>query len=299
LLDDYVVDDVWNIRRSPELPMKYLGNPIIDSHPVVGDCSVVAQSVMYDEEERLFKLWYTLVDTNMDTFPRGYHQDSVHSYLYRGAYAVSQDGLHWECPDLGIIEYRGSAANNLVQSEGCGFVLKDGQESDPSRRYKMLTKRANRGGRVFAAFSPDGVRWTDHPGGPVVPNSRDGGNSFVYDERLGKYVLFCRPTVLPLDIRYDPDELGFPDRNVAIDDFHTGDKFECKDRTARPRFPDESDYVMRWETEDYVHRHLKVFPTRRCARCASPRAGAATSAATAGSPAVSAMTSFTGRFPKW
>lgn len=194
LLDDYVVDDVWNIRRSPELPMKYLGNPIIDSHPVVGDCSVVAQSVMYDEEERLFKLWYTLVDTNMDTFPPGYHQDSVHSYLYRGAYAVSQDGLHWECPDLGIIEYRGSAANNLFQSEGCGFVLKDGHESDPSRRYKMLTKRSSKGGRVFAAFSPDGVHWTDHSGGaPVVPNSRDGGNSFVYDPRLGKIPGFtCR-----------------------------------------------------------------------------------------------------------
>ena len=260
LLDDHVVDDAWNIRRSPELPVKYLGNPIIDSHPVVGDCSVVCQSVMYDEEERLFKLWSTLVDTNLDTFPSGYHQDSVHSYMYRGAYSVSQDGLDWECPDLGIIEYRGSTANNLFQSEGCGFVLKDGHESDPSRRYKMLTKRTNPGGRVFAAFSPDGVHWADHPGGPVLPNSRDGANSFLYDERLGKYVLFCRPTVLPLDFSYDPDELGFPDRNVFIDDFHTGDKFECKDRTSRPRFPDESDYVMRWETEDYVHRHLKVFP---------------------------------------
>ena len=47
---------------------------------------------------------------------------------------------------------------------------------------------------------------------------------------------------------------------VYIDDFQTDDKFECKDRTSSPRFPDESDYVMRWETEDYVHRHLKVFP---------------------------------------
>ena len=186
----------------------------------------------------------------MDTFPRGYHQDSVHSYLYRGAYAVSQDGLG---VSGGHHEYRGSAANNLVQPKAAGSCRPRIGSVTP---VQDATKRSNRGGRVPRSLrmAPLPSWW---PRGAQLTGWRD---SFVYDARLGKYVLFCRPTVLPLDIRYDPDELGFPDRNVYIDDFQTDDKFECKDRTSSPRFPDESDYVMRWETEDYVHRHLKVFP---------------------------------------
>ena len=257
LLDNFAVDDCWNIRRSPEIPVKYTGNPIIRSSPQVGECSVVAQSVMYDEEEKLFKLWYTIVDKNADTFPPDYPND----YIYRGGYAVSGNGIDWEFPSLGLIDYRGSKENNLVLEEGCGFVLKDTHETDPERLYKMLVKRRSVEGRVFAAFSPDGIRWNDYPSGKsVLKNSRDGSNSFVYDPKLGKYVLFCRPTVLPLDIHFDLEELGFPDRDVYTDDFHTDDNAECRDVTKKPRFPAEEDFVNRWETEDYIHRYLKVFP---------------------------------------
>ncbi len=257
LLDNFAVDDCWNIRRSPEIPVKYTGNPIINSSPQVGECSVVAQSVMYDEEEKLFKLWYTIVDKNADTFPPGYSNN----YMYRGGYAVSGNGIDWEFPNLGLIDYRGSKENNLVFEEGCGFVLKDTHETDPERRYKMLVKRRSVGGRVFAAFSPDGIRWNDYPSGKsVLKNSRDGSNSFVYDPKLGKYVLFCRPTVLPLDNQFDPEELGFPDRDVYTGDFYTDDKTEFQDVTKKPRFPAEEDFVNRWETEDYIHRYLKVFP---------------------------------------
>lgn len=262
LLDNHVVDDVWNIRRSPEIPVKYTGNPIIQSCRGIGECSAVAQSVMYDEEEKIFKLWYTIMDRNADTMPEERLKGRSFHYQYRGAYAVSNDGLEWEFPSLGLVDYRGSSDNNIVMEEGCGYVLKDLHETDPERRYKMLTKRrAKRGGRAFAAFSRDGIRWNDYAADrSVIKNSRDGGLSFIYDPRIGKYVLFTRPTVLPLDIRYDPDELGFPDRDVYLDDFYTDDRDEFRDISKKPRFPAEDDFVNRWETEDYIHRYLKVFP---------------------------------------
>src|SRR4029453_14736507 len=105
---------------------------------------------MYDEEEKIFKLWYTVVDTNKDSLPKG------RNYYYRGGYAVSADGLRWETPKLGIIQYRGSKDNNLFLNDGTCFILKDSRDTDPARRYKMLIKRADsKGGRVFASFSSD------------------------------------------------------------------------------------------------------------------------------------------------
>src|SRR5438046_3429540 len=57
-------------------------------------------------------------------------------------YATSDDGLHWQKPDLGLIEYRGSRHNNIVDLPHVGVrpaggVLHDPDDPDPSRRFKM------------------------------------------------------------------------------------------------------------------------------------------------------------------
>ncbi|MBM3802974.1 MAG: hypothetical protein FJW26_11795 [Acidimicrobiia bacterium] len=263
LIDDHVVDDVWMIRRSPEMPVKHLENPIFNSPPPFENCATVAQSVTYDEEEKIFKLWYTIVDTNRDALPKGRH------YFYRGAYAVSEDGLRWETPRLGIIDYRGSKDNNLFLNDGTGFILKDARDKDPARRYKMLIKRADsKQGRVFASFSPDGIRWTDYPSeSSVLKNSRDGGNSTVFDPRIGKYVLFCRPTVLAAP-HLNPEEVGFPDRLALKSAASAGKEPTGRDADhvvpahwrapAGVGFPSETDFIEHREAEDYIHRYLKV-----------------------------------------
>ena len=30
LIDDHVVDEIWLIRRAPEMPVKHLNNPVLD-----------------------------------------------------------------------------------------------------------------------------------------------------------------------------------------------------------------------------------------------------------------------------
>ena len=53
--------------------------------------------MLYDAEEGLFKAWYEICSKRMSA----------------GGYAVSDDGIRWRRPELGIIPYRGSKANNL------------------------------------------------------------------------------------------------------------------------------------------------------------------------------------------
>ena len=107
------------------------------------------RTVLYDEQEKLFKCWYTGTDLSMEKW-------------WASGYAVSEDGVHWVKPRLGLVEYNGSKDNNIVR-RGWGPVIKDVAEADESRRYKSMVMGpmplADRGLRP--AFSADGIHWTE------------------------------------------------------------------------------------------------------------------------------------------
>ena len=263
LADDYLVDDIWMIRRSPELPVKNLDNPITVENPRLPDFSMGMRTVIYDEEEKTFKMWGGMGTKGSSG------QESVSTV----GYALSQDGIHWEAPSLGLYEYGGSKDNNICMefNQGAGFVLKDLHDPDPKKRYKMLHKRPwkpGMEGRVTASFSPDGINWSpafDDWRKTVRPRSGDGGNATLFDPKLGKYVLFSRTSVMAAVKSLDPTEIGFPLDRVRKDDLlqpEKGFSSELKDELG---FPSEEDFNMHWETEDYIHRYLKVpkyVPTR-------------------------------------
>ena len=81
------------------------------------------------------------------------------------AYAESTDGIHWDRPNFGLVEFRGNRDNNLVSIEPADHpfavandyvsVLKDEADPDPGRRYKM----------VYIAFLPKVKHCTVRHGG--------------------------------------------------------------------------------------------------------------------------------------
>jgi len=108
-----------------------------------------SRSVIYDEEERLFKCWYAGTDLTTDRW-------------WATGYATSQDGVYWEKPRAGLFEYNGSKDNNIVLM-GWGPVLKDTREPDATKRYKMIVRGSEKGvpgGETRAAYSADGIHWT-------------------------------------------------------------------------------------------------------------------------------------------
>jgi hypothetical protein len=98
-------------------------------------------------------------------------------------YATSADGVAWEKPDLGLVEFNGSRRNNIVDfpaaaEHNCAFaLLHEPEDPDPARRFKMVfeavtrdpVRRGKLGTAVYwgAAFSPDGLRWTLSPANPA------------------------------------------------------------------------------------------------------------------------------------
>ena len=107
-------------------------------------------------------------------------RSDVDSGTLRLCHAVSRDGVVWEKPELGLVEFNGSTRNNLVALVGhdvnvtAAPIIYDPEDPDPGRRFKINFEGAY-GGRFSVAYSPDGLRWTESPSNPVGPSLEQTG----------------------------------------------------------------------------------------------------------------------------
>ena len=163
LLDSRLVGETTNAHLAVGTVTKHTANPLFaEDKPWEIRFDNLYANVIYDSEEKLFKCWYSPFIVDVKTKPPMEEWDRVR---YRPGkremgvcYAISQDGLKWEKPELGLVEFDGSTKNNLVLrgAHGAG-IFKDLNDRDPSRRYKMFYK----GSRMSVRFSPDGLHWGD------------------------------------------------------------------------------------------------------------------------------------------
>ena len=134
-IDDYMIQSLSDARQVLNPATKSANNPVVrPDRPWEGRLSPIAK-VLYDEEEGLFKMWYRTTDeykaqrgngalTDYRWTDRGAVREKVESpyryigdpgqYIYRLCYATSRDGVHWEKPDLGKVEFNGSRSNNIL-----------------------------------------------------------------------------------------------------------------------------------------------------------------------------------------
>ena len=116
----------------------------------------------------------------------------------RVCYAVSKDGIHWEKPELGLVECNGNRRNNLVDFHQDAdihalAILHEPEDPDPARRFKMVYEAWRYGQRLAVAYSADGLRWTDSPNNPVGVKlelsgvTRMGGLYLVTGQTDGPY----------------------------------------------------------------------------------------------------------------
>ena len=108
-----------------------------------------------------FRMWYC---------GRGFHDPHERTIATRSSlvgYAESPDGIHWTKPNLGLVEYHGNRANNIVAIEPVHpyiinlHVLYKPQDPDPGRRFKMMIYIPYEGGgsTLMPLLSSDGLRW--------------------------------------------------------------------------------------------------------------------------------------------
>jgi len=181
--EDFIEGGRDVMRRN--VPMgKDPNNPVlVPERPWEGQ-GVVYPSVWRCPETGLWRMWYS-------ASVRGGPSEGI------VAYAESEDGVHWQRPELGKVEYSGSTANNLV-SRGDGWVpcVYMDMQAPPEQRYRMTLstegRYQNQGGINFYV-SPDGIDWRPMPGNPILRIRNDSQCPLVRHPENGKWAAFHRP----------------------------------------------------------------------------------------------------------
>jgi len=155
-----------------------------------------AYNTVCREDDGRFRMWYD------GAIKGGLPQEGAR----RLCYAESTDGIRWEKPSLGLIEFEGSKDNNIVaprlerQSMQGGTIFRD-ERAPSEERYKLWskfrptddqTKEGTLPG-LWAMRSPDGIHWEECPGQPNPPGTAcDTQNMIFWDERIQRYVGYTR-----------------------------------------------------------------------------------------------------------
>ena len=114
-------------------------------------------------------------------------------------YAESPDGIHWNKPELGLIEVNGSTRNNVILADpafSSDFSpLIDTRPGVPAEeRYKALAGTMRTG--LVAFVSADGIHWRKLREEPVLPKTKqpsfDSQNLAFWSEAEGRYVCYFR-----------------------------------------------------------------------------------------------------------
>ena len=191
IADSAGVDLVMNPARVRDEPVLVADRP--------WEASIAAYNTVIEDGGR-YRMWYDFIPPEDD--PSG---------ITRGvAYAESADGVHWEKPEIGLVEIGGSKANNVViprlpdaprgETEGGTVLLDPNPDCRPGERYKFWTKIRGipdedvaRGmvGQFWQMYSDDGIYWNVYPKDTeIVPC--DTQNVPLWDDRIGRYVGYGR-----------------------------------------------------------------------------------------------------------
>ena len=214
---------------------------------------------------------YSNVIKEGDTYRMWYQvMASVQWHVDREAgaicYAESKDGIHWEKPNLGLVEFNGSTDNNIVLGHGAGGV-RIGQDGglvfiDPKapadQKYRMLINHKPTGEGLHIFSSPDGIHWKlTHPNVVTYrPQERghhlDSQNVIFYDDRIDKYVFYGRKNL---------NQRGSQGRSIARGESETLTGFPFLQEMPSVIYPDEFGPTMgQTQLVDYYKSAALKYP---------------------------------------
>jgi hypothetical protein len=135
--------------------------------------------------------------------------------------AVSKDGLKWERPELGQVEYAASKANNLVAMPCGPPSVNVDPKAPPEHRFLVLGTEPQSNlkagdpnfvvDRLILYTSADGRTWRETTG-PLAPFTCDSSNQVYYDSAVKTYRVYVR--AIPPGRRavawYEPPDLLKP-----------------------------------------------------------------------------------------
>jgi hypothetical protein len=265
-LDNDVLEVTPGVSRRLHQPKKHLLNPVVRCDRWCDGNIIQPYTTMYDQEDKLFKMW---ARTGSDWKSR--YLDGHAAYML---YFTSADGVHWQKPDLGLMEIAGRRDHNVIFTSDSvvGSEVASPQDKRefvvPSQSMTPQGKKAffwavnkhpnprsasekfvalaiiqdhRRGAHIVT--SPDGIHWSC-ASVPFwqTPNDVSGKGDdclmhMIYDPAKQKWALYRR--VIP----------EFTERMVADD---SDRERKAVDRYYRSYAYAESDDLREWKNHRFI-----------------------------------------------
>ena len=230
-IDNYVIEHSDNLSKVLHQPTKDRSNPVLrpewpwEMGTENVNNNIGYTNVIYDHEEGIFKVWYNIQQ-------------------YGVAYATSQNGLTWEKPALGIVDFQGSSRNNLVISArgiDSPTIIKDTFERDPRRRYKYFAKHNSPQYGMYVGYSADGIHWIIKEE-PVLTTRNDPAlndrPTLMQDLEGRRYIAFTKREIIN---PFGKGDYGFLHRSRAVSLSRDFEKWSDPVLTLRPDDMDPHD----------------------------------------------------------
>jgi hypothetical protein len=265
-LDNRLIEMSPGVTRRLHPPKKHPLNPVVRCERWCDGNNLQPYTTMYDPEDKLFKMW---ARSGSDWKSR--YLDGNAAYML---YFTSTDGVHWNKPDLGLVDIAGRRDHNIVftsdmvsgtdalgSKEKKGYVVPT-QAATPQGKKAFFwgvnkNPHPQNAGEKFVALaivqdhrrgahivtSPDGIHWfcanapfwqTPHD---VSGKGDDCLMHLIYDQAKQKWVIYRR--VIP----------EFSERMIA-------DESDCErkptDRYDRSYAYAESDDLRTWKNHQFI-----------------------------------------------
>ena len=193
ILDSRIIETAENAVLKVGAVQKSTSNPLFgEDKPWEKRFDNLYGNVIYDADAKLYKCWYSpfIVDRSAKGMTLEQRQKKYSPGPGREmgiCYATSKDGIKWEKPELGLVEYEGSKANNIIWRgpHGAG-IFKDPFDSNPARRYKMIMQG------IRTSYSADGIHWSKAEKINLGGIAGDTHNNAFWNPELKKYVGITR-----------------------------------------------------------------------------------------------------------
>ncbi|MEW6752517.1 MAG: hypothetical protein AB1505_16245 [Candidatus Latescibacterota bacterium] len=211
-VDDWIVDDAWAAPRVVHQGVRYPGNPILEADQPWEGIRVCFPEV-HRRADGWWQMWYVG------------HQFEAEAgsgrpwATYGIGYAVSEDGLRWEKPELKVVDYAGVPARNLVVGHehrndrgewiasqhgpqglflvhGGGPATGDGLLHAVTKATPADLAEAHPKGGLCHVVSGDGIHWYRAPSRfLLITGHSDCMNQVVWNPERSRYVAYLRPPV--------------------------------------------------------------------------------------------------------
>lgn len=158
-------------------------------------------NVIYDKEKDIFRCYYTLFTYDIESQNTTLEERPFRQYIPRSSritsvcYAESKDGINWTKPNLGLVEFNGNKNNNILMRYAHGTsVFLDECETDPNKKYKLMTKieYSNDNHFMAVAFSKDGIHFNDYIEWAKYNPQADTHNFVFRDFKTNTFIMITR-----------------------------------------------------------------------------------------------------------